>query len=79
MTFKAIVRCDAEGCCQEVELECWDAADAEEAVIKLDESTEWFVDYGACDHYCPKHAKSAKDSYEESNPKPTGIYQTLVG
>ncbi|HDZ9239293.1 TPA: hypothetical protein RUZ16_000906 [Vibrio cholerae] len=79
MTFKAIVRCDDPGCCEEVELECWDAADAEDAVFDLDSNSEWFVNYSECNHYCPEHAQSAKAEYEKENVPVTGIYPTMVG
>ncbi|MEZ8102114.1 hypothetical protein [Vibrio bivalvicida] len=76
MTFKAMIRCDAAGCNEEVELECWDPANAEDAVLDLH---GWFSDTLACDHYCPKHAEQAKKEWEEENPRPTGIYPTMVG
>lgn len=76
MTFKATLKCDACGCNNEVELECFDPADAEDAVFEMN---DWFIDSLACDHYCPVHAKQAKKEWEEENPKPTGIYPTMVG
>ncbi|MGY5721655.1 hypothetical protein ACXHQT_02750 [Vibrio cincinnatiensis] len=79
MTFKAIVRCDAQGCCEEVELECWDAANAEDAVFELESNSGWFVDHLACDHYCPSHAQAAKEEFEEENPPLSGIRPTMVG
>ncbi|PSU46639.1 hypothetical protein C9J12_18185 [Photobacterium frigidiphilum] len=76
MTFKAMVRCDADGCNKEAELECFDPANAEDAVFNLD---NWFVNTLACDHYCPCHAKAAKTKWDEESPQPTGIYPTMVG
>ncbi|XDF79171.1 hypothetical protein AAFX60_018600 [Aliivibrio fischeri] len=74
MTFKAMVRCDAEGCCEESELECFDPADAEDAIFEL---SDWFTAAGK--HYCPAHAEAAKQKWEEENPRRNGIYQTMVG
>lgn len=79
MTFKASLKCDAFGCCNEVELECFDPANSEDAVFSLADDSGWFVDSSACDHYCPEHAQEAKAEYEESTPTPTGIHPTMVG
>ncbi|EKO3626448.1 hypothetical protein ACIL2N_000325 [Vibrio metschnikovii] len=78
MTFKATIECDACGCCNEVELDCRDAADAEDAVFEVADSG-WFVNYAEGYHYCPSHAQAAKEEYEEENPPLSGIRPTMVG
>ncbi|HGS5064122.1 hypothetical protein [Vibrio parahaemolyticus] len=79
MTFKAMLKCDACGCANEVELECFDPADAEDAVFDKSDETGWFADVPNCNHYCPAHAIQAKQELEEENQLPTGIYSTMVG
>lgn len=77
MTFKAMIRCDAAGCNEEVELECRDPANAEDSVeFDLD---GWFLGPMNFDHYCPNHAEQARKEWEEENPRPTGIHPTMVG
>lgn len=76
MTFKALIECDANGCCKEADLNCFDPADAEDAVFDLD---GWFIDGLNSSHYCPKHAEQAKKEWQEENPAPTGIHPTMVG
>ncbi|HHC6515919.1 TPA: hypothetical protein ACN35K_003093 [Vibrio parahaemolyticus] len=79
MTFKSMLRCDACGCVNEVELECFDPADAEDAVFEKSGEEGWFVDVPNCYHYCPEHAEKVKQELEEESQPPTGIYQTMVG
>ncbi|WP_417880348.1 hypothetical protein [Vibrio sp.] len=59
MTFKAILKCDADGCCNEFELDCAHPADAEIRYDEINDDTNWLVDFETDEHYCPNCAPKA--------------------
>lgn len=79
MTFKAKLKCDVEGCYQEIDLDCSDPNDADDVVLDSEDDYGWFVDLRNDRHYCHRHAQYAKSEYEKRNQSPTGIMTTMVG
>lgn len=79
MTFQAKLKCDVDGCYQEIELDCTVPEDAEDVVLDSEDDYGWFIDMRNDRHYCHRHAKQAKKEYEQNNHQATGIYPTMVG
>ncbi|MGD1468982.1 hypothetical protein ACP6H4_01990 [Vibrio harveyi] len=79
MSFSASMKCDACGCINEVDLECFDPADAEDAVFNVAAEYGWFVNPVENNHYCPEHAREAEEEFKSEKQPVRGIYPTMVG
>lgn len=81
MSFKAIVECDAFGCCNEIDIRCHEPAEAEDAVFDI-AAKGWLINGSDNHHYCPVHAPIAREELEAEQAKwrsANSIRPTMVG